>query len=441
MANDWSISNSTGTTDMGIWGDPEPASSPPPTKTPSVITTPKITTGQSVPKHVYPLNIDTDLTESNGEIVQECIVFTAVKQAGISLQKKDDDIQSQKALENQVKNVGSGKKDDWSISNSTGTTNMGIWGAPEATKTKMEKIGAAQADAVPAGEKTTPVEEDGHLGNKVMDVGSEKLSAAKGIFQTQLQNMRVEAQDLEHCFLYMPSSVTFSEGANWGAEGLGATGTLAKNLLTKDSGGSVTDIMQNFVGGAITNIGKTAAIAAGALAAKGAGALGAASLLGGVGSGLKAAGRFHQNPYEEQLFNGIPFREFSFEFAFAPSSEAEGNEVLNIIQMFRKNARPGFVGGFLGTGLFTFPNEFRIEFMMNEKGSLVPNTFIPKIHNCVCTNVTTNYTPEGFWVAMRDGRPISYNLSLSFTETEKITQQSFSSTTGKKSPGGVAEGF
>jgi len=434
MANDWSIDNSTGTTDMGLWGEP-PASSSPPTKTPSVITTPKTTTGQSTPKHVYPLNIDSDLTESNGEIVQECIVFTAVKQAGISLQKADDNLQSQKALENQVQNVGS-SKDGKKISGidmiGNGSTNSNA-----AAKKKQEQAAAAQANATPVGEKSAPTEEDGALGGKMMQV----WEGGKRLVGTQLQNMRMPAQDLEHCFLYMPSSVTFAEGANWGAEGLGATGTLAKNLLTKDSGGSVTDIMQNFVGGAITNIGKTAAIAAGALAAKGAGALGAASLLGGVGSGLKAAGRYHQNPYEEQLFNGIPFREFSFDFSFAPSSEAEGNEVLNIIQMFRKHARPGFVGGFLGTGLFTFPNEFRIEFMMNDKGSLVPNTFIPKIHNCVCTNVTTNYTPEGFWVAMRDGRPISYNLSLSFTETEKITQQSFSSTTGKKSPGGVAEGF
>ena len=436
MANDWSINNSTGTIDMGRWGEP-PASSPPPTKTPSVITTPKTTTGQSLPKHVYPLSIDSDLTKSNGEIVQECIVFTAVKQAGISLQKKDDNIQSQKAFENQVKNVGSTK--DKASNFSEGMLVTGSSGGYDymAEKKKQEQAAAAAANATPVGEKSDPTGKDGGFGSKIMDMGS----GAKDFVQTQLKNIRMPAQDLEHCFLYMPPAVTYSEGANWGAEGLGATGTLAKNLLTKESGGSVTDIMQNFVGGAITNIGKSAAIAAGALAAKAAGALGAAALLGGVGSGLKAAGRFHQNPYEEQLFNGIPFREFSFEFAFAPSSEAEGNEVLNIIQMFRKNARPGFVGGFLGTGLFTFPNEFRIEFMMNDKGSLVPNTFIPKIHNCVCTNVTTNYTPEGFWVAMRDGRPISYNLSLSFTETEKITQQSLTSSTGKKSPGGVSEGY
>ncbi len=429
MANDWSINNSTGTTDMGLWGEP-PASSPPPTKTPSVITTPKTTTGQSLPKHVYPLNIDSDLTESNGEIVQECIVFTAVKQGGISLQKKDDNIQSQKAFENQEKNVGSSKAGN--IHNMTRESSAA--GAEAYSKGLMKESAEIHNKQAAKGERNG---ENETVAEKVMRVAR----GATELVGTQLKNMRMGSEDLEHCFLYMPPAVTYSEGANWGAEGLGATGTLAKGLLTKDPGTSVTDIMQNFVGGAITNIGKSAAIAAGALAAKAAGALGAAALLGGVGSGLKAAGRFHQNPYEEQLFNGIPFREFSFDFTFAPSSEAEGNEVLNIIQMFRKHSRPGFVGGFLGTGLFTFPNEFRIEFMMNDKGSLVPNTFIPKIHNCVCTNVTTNYTPEGFWIAMRDGRPISYNLSLSFTETEKITQQSFSSTTGKKSPGGISEGY
>ena len=99
------------------------------------------------------------------------------------------------------------------------------------------------------------------------------------------------------------------------------------------------------------------------------------------------------------------------------------------------------VGGFMGEGLYTFPNEFKIQFLMNQKGALVQNKFLPKIHNCVCTNVSTNYTPEGFWVAMRDGRPVSYNLSLSFTETQKITQSAQTSESGAKGVGGVEEGY
>ena len=71
----------------------------------------------------------------------------------------------------------------------------------------------------------------------------------------------------------------------------------------------------------------------------------------------------------------------------------------------------------------------------------MPNKFLPKIHNCVCTNVSTNYTPEGFWVAMRDGRPVSYNLSLSFTETQKITQSAQKTASGAAGVGGVEEGY
>ena len=61
--------------------------------------------------------------------------------------------------------------------------------------------------------------------------------------------------------------------------------------------------------------------------------------------------------------------------------------------------------------------------MMNYNNAFIEHPWIPSIHNCVCTNVSTNYSPEGFWVALRDGRPVSYTLSLAFTETQKITQQ------------------
>jgi len=240
--------------------------------------------------------------------------------------------------------------------------------------------------------------------------------------------IRQPPKNLEHCFLYMPNSVQFSEGAAWGAQGLGATGDAVKSLI-KSPGGDVGDIMKNFAGGVVTDVGKAVALAAGAAAgkllAKSAilGAVGVASLFEGLGGGLRAAGRFTQNPYEEQLFNGIDFRTFTFDFLFAPSSEAEANEVDDIISMFRYHSRPGFVGGFLGDGLYSFPNEFNIEFLMNDNGAFEENESLPAIYNCVCTNVSTNYTPEGFWVAHKDGVPVSYNLSLAFTETQKITQE------------------
>jgi hypothetical protein len=62
--------------------------------------------------------------------------------------------------------------------------------------------------------------------------------------------------------------------------------------------------------------------------------------------------------------------------------------------------------------------------MKNDGGGVfVRNKRLPQIYNCVCTNVQTNYTPEGFWTALRDGTPVSYGLTLAMTETKKITQK------------------
>jgi len=334
-----------------------------------------------IPTHRYPIYIDNLNSENNVPIVQECIHFTAIKQGGISLQNKADNSQAiakeeqKRDPETAIKKFQEGRD------------------AYKANRRKLE------------GERT------------LADMASEGLVA---VGKKGLEMMRQPPKNLEHCFLYMPNSVQFDEGASWGATELGAMGNFAKQALRGE--GDPGDAVKNLQGGAITKLATAVAVGAGAAAAGALGAIGMASLMPGLGGGLKAAGRFQENPYEEQLFNGIEFRTFSFEFAFAPSSEAEGEEIDSIINMFRLHSRPNFVGGVMGEGLYTFPNEFNIEFLMNENGAFEEHSWIPSIYNCVCTNVSTNYSPEGFWVALRDGRPVSYTLSLSFTETKKITQ-------------------
>jgi hypothetical protein len=263
-------------------------------------------------------------------------------------------------------------------------------------------------------------------GERAAKDSKELSDALVAVGNKGLEMMRQPPKNLEHCFLYMPNSVQFDEGASWGATELGGVGNFAKQALRGE--GDPGEAVKNLTGGVISKFATAVAIGAGAAAGGALGAIGMASLTDGLGGGLKAAGRFQENPYEEQLFNGIEFRTFSFEFAFAPSSEAEGAEIDKIIEMFRKHSRPNFVDGVMGEGLYTFPNEFSIDFLMNGPGGVFhPNRYIPSIYNCVCTNVSTNYSPEGFWVALRDGRPVSYTLSLSFTETKKITQEDITS--------------
>ena len=432
-SNDWSISNSTGTTDMGIWAEEDPDVSSSPLETQSEIKPkPKPQFGyfhEGLPTHRYPLYIDNTNSENNVPLVQECIHFTVVKQGGISLQKVADNDRALAAYENKQNNIANVAPDDQDFA---GTGDLGgdtgALGGTGATgsfasadlpqKQNIETANAGGAQNTAAGGGRTKQQKE----------NNSALAKFGALITGQKDLVRQPAKNLEHCFLYMPNSVQFSEGATWGAEALGATGNATKQLI-KSPGGDIGDILKNFTGGIVAKtgqaVGLAASAAAGKVLAKSAvlGLVSAGAIFEGIGGGLRAAGRFTQNPYEEQLFNGIDFRTFTFDFAFAPANSSEAIEVDSIIKMFRFHSRPSFVGGFLGEGLYSFPNEFNIEFMMNYNGTFIEHSQIPSIHNCVCTNVSTNYTPEGFWVALKDGRAVSYTLSLAFTETKKITQQ------------------
>ena len=373
----------------------------------------------------YPIYIDNFTDDNNMPVVKEVIHFTAVKQGGFSLQKPADDQSQAAAREAQTDNVsrgrsggGGGGGGGFDFFGAIKKIVGGVVGGVEKTlDTASALVGQ---DAALKGEKVQPKGEMG-AGPTVESQNKGIIGGTVGFLADNLASIRSPAKNLEHCFLYMPSSVTSTDGASWGAEALGAVGNLLKEGIRGQ--GTVDEMLKNAMGGLAADVGKAVAVGAGAYAAGAAGAIGAAAMLGGVGNGLRAAGRFTSNPYEEQLFNGIGFREFSFDFALSPASEAEGEQIWEIIRMFRQHSRPGFVGGKLREGLYTFPNEFAISFMKESGGSYIENDHLPKIHNCVCTNVATNFAPEGFWVALTDGRPVSYNLSLSFTETKKLTQE------------------
>ena len=352
--------------------------------------------------HSYPMNLDSAEIDKP----QECIRFTAVKQGGLSLEG-DEYTKNMAAAEKENDARVFDRMENRALTHQTN--------ADGSFKKSLEERNAQEANFHNQTSTTEGrakfVEDESLVYDKIVTVAS-GLS----------KSVQAKAKDLEHCFLYMPPAVTFTEGATWGSEELGALGKLTKDALT-GKGGGIDTMLKNFGGGAAGDLGKAGATAAGAGMA---GLLGGAAgylTAGGIGTGMKAAGRFTTNPYEEQMFNGIPFRSFTFDFTFTPNSVDEGKQVFNIIRMFRFHSRPGYVGGLAGEGLFSFPNEFRIQFNAMRNGAWVQNSVLPKIHNCVCTNVTTNYTPEGFWVAMRDGRPMSTTLSLGFNETVKITQK------------------
>lgn len=149
-----------------------------------------------------------------------------------------------------------------------------------------------------------------------------------------------------------------------------------------------------------------------------------------ITSGIKdnAAGRlalnklgYVFNPQEQQIFEGIDFREYDMTFVFTPISEREANTVKEIIKTFRKYAAPT-INNKLSGFFFTPPSVFDVSFFFNGQ----PNHNLNPIRRSVITNINVDYAPNG-WAALRNGAPVQTTLTISFRETELVDRTSIES--------------
>ena len=144
---------------------------------------------------------------------------------------------------------------------------------------------------------------------------------------------------------------------------------------------------------------------------------------------LKAAmtrttGRAFNNNLE-MVFKGVPMREFSYEFEFAPRNRKELDSAQKIINLFKFHMHPE-----LGTGNdFITPSEFQITYMYMQNR----NSYIPRISRCVCTSLELSHGAEGVFSTFAGDElgaaPIYTKMSLKFSETEIMTKKT------------IAEGF
>ena len=216
----------------------------------------------------------------------------------------------------------------------------------------------------------------------------------------------------------------FNEQIDWQSQDLGLVGGMMKG----DSGG----LKGATQAGAVGAVGQMVGGAAGSILSKfmGTGGLGGGLIGAALGSNsaiqsaVEVAGGVKSNPFKEQTFQGIGFRPFEFSFTFRARSDTEMEEIARIITAFRGFSKPSFRMGEIASGLFDYPEEFRIEFLtMNANNDeYVKNTYLPEIKYCVCKAVNTNFTGSG-WKAFKDGAPVDITLQLTFEETELITQE------------------
>ena len=197
-----------------------------------------------------------------------------------------------------------------------------------------------------------------------------------------------------------PPTVTYK--ANWETAELGAVlGNLASGKSS--IAGSMNAEMAELVG--------RGTIAAAASIPKGLG------VDMDLGAAIEATSKKVPNPYKEQLFKSMDFRQFSFTYQFVPRNAQEYQNVQSIIYQFKRHMHPEVST----SGLFLiYPSEFNIEYYY--RGS--KNVHINKIASCVLTNMKITYGGDQFnTVKGTNGAPAEINLAMEFTELDVLNAQ------------------
>jgi len=126
------------------------------------------------------------------------------------------------------------------------------------------------------------------------------------------------------------------------------------------------------------------------------------------------------NPNMELAFKSVPFRQFSFDYKFAPKDKKELNSVHKIIQLFRFHMSPALIGK---TQYFASPSQFELSYMYRDD----ENTYIPRITRCVLENIEVDYSPGDKFTTLRPddqgASPQLITMKMQFREMSIITKE------------------
>lgn len=129
-----------------------------------------------------------------------------------------------------------------------------------------------------------------------------------------------------------------------------------------------------------------------------------------VASGLAA------NPKKEQVFKGVNFRTFSFEYKFFPRNANEARNVKFIIEEFKYHMHPEFKDS--NNFVYIYPSEFDIFYYQDGQ----ENRNLHRHTSCVLTDMSINYTPNGMFNTFSNGMPTQIDITLTFRELALLTK-------------------
>ena len=165
-------------------------------------------------------------------------------------------------------------------------------------------------------------------------------------------------------------------------------------------------------------------------------ALGMANNLTGVGGGISGSQlatltqRKAFNPYKENVFKSVPFRNHSFNFKMVPRNKAEADEIKGIVNLLKWAMHPAYSSTGDAQGLaaqrwLDIPYSFGLEFKRLGGGNpQILYKFMPS----VLTSLNVDYTPDGNYVTGRDltdfnDHGLAVNLQMTFKETRMLTKE------------------
>lgn len=285
---------------------------------------------------------------------------------------------------------------------------------------------------------------------------------------TQLNDAKV--------YVAMPPALSTAYSASYDQIDMGAAGVFGAQLMGQagraGQGGGVNaeQVIQQLKAGAAAAMPELAY-------SKGASMISSLANNAGLSTGITAgalqattAGRI-MNPFTEQVFNGISFRNHSFNFKMFARNKKEAKEILGIIRYLKIGVLPKYgtadmaalesiinstsaaAASASGSGssssaptvdfssanapgaFLEVPDRFLLEFVrLDPKTETIDRIPHYKFQPCVCTNLSINYTPDGQYVSFKDAiielsdSPSqiyvpAVEISIEFAETRILTQQ------------------
>lgn len=156
----------------------------------------------------------------------------------------------------------------------------------------------------------------------------------------------------------------------------------------------------------------------------------------GIGSSLSASDILQLtnnqilNPNTELLYGGPSLREHSYSFKLVPRSTQEADQVVAIIEQFKKAALPakgGAIFGTKGNNFLNVPDLCKVTFKTRNASGLITNVNLPNYKVSGIKSVSAGYITEGNYMAYTDGRPVGISLSISLIESKLVFREDIGS--------------